>query len=631
MEKNIHFLILDDNDERALLYSYKLGNDGIDASYERASNAAELEAALDRGGFDMAVSDFSCAGIGSVGAIRLIKERNPFLPVIIISKRIDTDALIAALKSGAHNFIQTSELTRLAAVAQEAIAEAKSALSRKKTEEALKVGEERFHAFMNNIPVVGFIKDEAGRYTYCNRHWERIFLRPAGEVVGKTDYDLWPQDVAQRLRANDSLILSSNETSNETNERVETVPRPDGTESYWMVFKFPLREVSGKRSLGGVAVDITQRTLNEKRIASQVKKLSALRAIDTAITSSMNLPFVLGIFIDQVAENLDVDSACVMLYDDTDQAFRYSVCRGFRTEWYKKARLRLGEGHEGKAALERRTISVPDVSNAKDEIANYDLMSGEGFKGYYVTPLIAKGHIKGLLQVFKRSAIPADPEWVEFLETLAGQAAIAIDNATMFEDLERSNTELTIAYDATLQGWSRAIDLREKETGEHCQRVVDNTLRLARIMGVQDKDIIHVRRGALLHDIGKIGIPDNILLKPDKLTEDEFKIMRMHPQYAYDLLKPIEYLKPAIAIPYCHHEKWDGTGYPRGLKGESIPLAARIFSVIDVWDALRSDRPYRPAWPVQKVVDYIKSLRGAHFDPNVADAFLEMIRSDPPE
>jgi putative nucleotidyltransferase with HDIG domain len=211
---------------------------------------------------------------------------------------------------------------------------------------------------------------------------------------------------------------------------------------------------------------------------------------------------------------------------------------------------------------------------------------------------------------------------LEFLQTLAGQAAIAIENASLLDDLQRSNLELMLAYDATLEGWSRALDLRDRETEGHTQRVAELALRLARTMGFPAERLEHVRRGALLHDIGKMGIPDGILLKPGPLTEEEWQVMRMHPVYARDLLYPITYLRQAIDIPFCHHEKWDGTGYPRGLKGEEIPLPARIFAVVDVWDALLSDRPYRAAWSKEKALAHLQEQSGKHFDPKVVDVFL---------
>ena len=200
----------------------------------------------------------------------------------------------------------------------------------------------------------------------------------------------------------------------------------------------------------------------------------------------------------------------------------------------------------------------------------------------------------------------------------------------MFENLQRSNTELSLAYNATIEGWSRALDLRDKETEGHTLRVTEITEKLARAMQFPENQIKYIRWGALLHDIGKLGVPDNILLKPGQLTDEEWVVMRKHPVFAFEMLSPIGYLRQSIEIPYCHHEKWDGSGYPRGLKGEQIPLAARIFAVVDIWDALSSDRPYRKAWPSEKVIEHLKSISGTHLDPQVLDFCLNsgLLRED---
>jgi PAS domain S-box-containing protein len=192
------------------------------------------------------------------------------------------------------------------------------------------------------------------------------------------------------------------------------------------------------------------------------------------------------------------------------------------------------------------------------------------------------------------------------------------------EQLQHSHRELVEAYEATIEGWSQTLNLRDHETKEHAMRVTEMTLCLARNMGIDDEELVHLRRGALLHDIGKLGIPDQILLKPGPLTEAEWEIMRQHPVYAFDMLSPIQFLEPALAIPYYHHEKWDGSGYPLGLTGEEIPLAARIFAIVDVWDALCSDRPYRSAWSRDKVMDYIRQQTGQHFDPGVVETFVRL-------
>lgn len=208
------------------------------------------------------------------------------------------------------------------------------------------------------------------------------------------------------------------------------------------------------------------------------------------------------------------------------------------------------------------------------------------------------------------------------LKALAMQASLAAGET--IAELPEDDVDLASALDMTLDLWVWAIDQRAKETEGHTQRVAEMTVRVARVMGMSENELVHVRRGAKLHDIGKMNIPDKILLKPIALTDDEWSIMRRHPIYAYELLLQIPYLHPAIDIPFCHHEKWDGTGYPRGIRGEEIPLAARIFAVVDVWDAMRSPRPYRPGWLEGQVRLYIHEQSFTHFDPKIVDSFLQM-------
>jgi len=286
-----------------------------------------------------------------------------------------------------------------------------------------------------------------------------------------------------------------------------------------------------------------------------------------------------------------------------------------------------GEGYAGRVAMERQIVSVPNLAEHPDDLLRTMLIAGEGFISYFGVPLIAKGQIKGVLEIFHRSPFAAAPDWQDFLETLSEQTAIAIDSIGLFNDLQRSNMELSLAYDTTLEGWSRALDLRDRETEGHTQRVVELTLRLAREMGISESELVHIRRGVLLHDIGKMGVSDSILHKPGPLTAEEKSSMYKHPEYAYEMLAPIRYLQRALEVPYCHHEKWDGTGYPRRLKEEQIPLAARIFAVVDVWDALLSGRPYRAAWPEDQVRAYIREQSGQHFDPRVVEAFFQVVGS----
>ncbi len=357
----------------------------------------------------------------------------------------------------------------------------------------------------------------------------------------------------------------------------------------------------------------------------QLEQLKALRNIDRAISSSMDLRVTFRVILDEINRLLNVDAAGILRLDIHTGILKYEAWRGFRITDPAKLRLYLGEGLAGRAVMERKSIRVVDLQEIVGDPAQGPLLEKENAHSYYAVPLINKGRIEGVLEVFHREPMDTDEEWLEFLETIAGLTAMAIDNAEMVHTMANTNFKLIQAYDKTIKGWAHALDLRDKETEEHSQRVTEMTVNIARAMGFSEEELAHVRRGSLLHDIGKMGIPDTILLKPGKLTEEEWVIMHKHPVQAFEMLSTIEYLRPALDIPYCHHEKWDGTGYPRGLKKQEIPLAARIFAVADVYDALTSDRPYRKAWTRDKAIEYIGNESGSHFDPKVVEMFYREV------
>jgi hypothetical protein len=353
--------------------------------------------------------------------------------------------------------------------------------------------------------------------------------------------------------------------------------------------------------------------------------LQALRDVDRAIIANPDLEMTLDVFLHQTVIQLGVDAADILLMDSHSHLLEYKAGIGFEFPIPEQTHRRFGRVHEVSTRLDSAVPVVPKV-RVSEGVPDSSFLPGEGFVFYYAVPLLSKGQILGIMEVFHKNPLTPDPEWMDFLEALAGQAAIAIDNAMLFAAQQQANEELSRAYETTLEGWSRALDLRDKETEGHSFRVTEMTVQLAAMMGVVSAELSHIRRGALLHDIGKMGIPDSILMTHESLTEDEWEVMRRHPVYANELLSPIAFLRPALDIPYCHHERWDGTGYPRGLKGEQIPLAARIFAVVDVWDALRSDRPYRKAWSRHKVLDHIVEKSGTHFDPMVVSTFVGLIR-----
>jgi HD-GYP domain-containing protein (c-di-GMP phosphodiesterase class II) len=359
-------------------------------------------------------------------------------------------------------------------------------------------------------------------------------------------------------------------------------------------------------------------------------QLKALMGIGSVINSSLGKERVLEEVMDSLIALMRAERGFLMLHDSNGE-LRPVVARGVE-------HINLVEkAFEFSRTIVRKVVETGEpllTTNAQEDprFGSQVSVAAYSLRSIMCAPLKIKEQLIGVIYVDNRarSGMFRDSD-LEMICAFANQAAVAIDNATLLEDLQQSNHDLAKAnrdlqqaYQATLEGWVHALDLKDKETKGHTERVMVLTERLARSMGVEGDALEHIRRGALLHDIGKMGIKDSILLGTTELTVEEREQIRQHPIYARDMLWPIKFLRPAIDIPYCHHEKWDGTGYPRGLKGMEIPFAARIFAVIDVWDALVSDRPYRKALPPDEVRQRIKADSGKHFDPHVVRAFLEL-------
>jgi PAS domain S-box-containing protein/putative nucleotidyltransferase with HDIG domain len=370
------------------------------------------------------------------------------------------------------------------------------------------------------------------------------------------------------------------------------------------------------------------------QIREQVSRLESLRVIDEAISASLDLGEIADTVLLELKKQLHADAVQFMRYDP-ESASLTSVKRiGFHpaSSWGKSGRfadIPLGEGLSGLAAKSKELTHLDDLDQTKQQLQQNVHLADNKFVEYYGIPLIFNGNLKGLLELYNCKRVITNDSWFDYLKTAAGQAAIAVENTEMINELENSIQELRKAYDENIRGWSRALDLRDKETEGHTLRVERISCQLASHFGITGDELMYLRWGALLHDIGKMGIPDHILLKPGPLTDDEWRVMRTHPVKAFELLNSISFLKPALDIPYYHHEKWDGSGYPLGLKGEQIPLAARIFAIADVWDALCSDRPYRPAWTEEKAIAYVQDQAGSHFDPEVVKTFLEIYKNEP--
>lgn len=358
--------------------------------------------------------------------------------------------------------------------------------------------------------------------------------------------------------------------------------------------------------------------------------LSLLLDVSLQLTESLDLETVLQAAIEGAVRVLGQTSGAVYLLDDGGLVLGATVPPLPPGHAHLISAVPRAEHPHIERALEtKQPVFVPDLAAEDLTPGERASVEGRGLTSVLYVPIVARARPEAVL-IVGGPAVHAgfSDQQLSLCRMLSAEIGYAVANARLYLAVESAARELRAAYDATLAGWSRALEMRDESTSYHTERSAALAVELAHRLGIPECELDNVRRGALLHDIGKMAVPDSILRKPGPLDDAEWMVMRKHPEFAYELLRGIGYLSSALEIPYCHHERWDGAGYPRGLAGEGIPLAARIFSVIDVFDALTSDRPYRPAWTADAALGYISSEAGMQFDPQVVDAFLEHVRAN---
>ncbi|MGE5462178.1 MAG: HD domain-containing phosphohydrolase [Syntrophothermus sp.] len=622
-DRFLRILLIEDSDDDGQLVLREVRRLGYSVQSQRVETADALRSALANQEWDLILCDYSLPHLNAPQALEVVKSSDLDLPFIIISGTIGEESAINALKAGAHDFLIKGKYARLGPAIERELGEARVRRERRQAELALRE-KERLLSEAQRIGHIGSWSYDipSGVLQFSDEMYRLLGVSPRG-------FDHNIQSMLGLIYSEDRPVadtwVNQLRSGTQVRELVFRILHENGELRYIQCRgAISLDDAGHPRQFVGTAQDISERKLYELQIRQQIARLTALRMIDQAITSSFDMRFTLDIVLSQVISQLQVDAADILLLNSTGQTLEVRAARGFRTQAIPGNQVGITDSLAGRVAMEQRTIQIMDLKEGNHKSLSTS-SQGDDFVSYYGVPLVTKGKVQGVLELYHRVPLLPYPEWVDYLETLSGQAAIAIDNATLFESLQKSNFELEHAYDATIEGWSHALDLRDHETEGHTRRVTEMAVDLARIIGLEEESLIQLRRGGLLHDVGKLGVPDPILLKPGPLTDEEWKIMRMHPQFAYDWLTPIGYLRKAIEIPYCHHEKWDGSGYPRKLKGDTIPLASRIFALADVWDALTSDRPYRSAWPAEKALEYIRENSGTHFDPALVDVFLRYI------
>jgi len=388
--------------------------------------------------------------------------------------------------------------------------------------------------------------------------------------------------------------------------------------------KFTDRDVDVFKTIADMVASALERTNLYHRTEKQLKRLESLHAIDQAITAINDIQVVNKIILEQVCKELEPDAANILILNSATNVLEYFGAVGFMDAKIRDIRIPLTTSIAGKVLLENKGYAISDLEQDPLWFIRKN-MQVENFKAYFASPLSIKGQAIGVLEVFFRKCFNPDGEWQNFFEVLATQAAVAYDSFRKFSELQKIQQNMVSSFRSTIETWSKSLELHDIESHGHIRRVTNETLKLAKDLGISDLELPNIERGALLHDIGKIGIMDEILLKKGALSEEEWGEIKRHPTIARDLLSNVKLLEDAMDIPYSHHENWDGSGYPQGVKGENIPLSARIFAVVETYDALISDRPYRKAWSHKEAIEYLIEQKGKKFDPVVVDRFLSII------
>lgn len=382
---------------------------------------------------------------------------------------------------------------------------------------------------------------------------------------------------------------------------------------------FKPETISWVRTLTKIISDSLFQEKNGER-AQEVEQ-----AIARILQGSLEVHEALPVILESVASVLEAEVVTVLRYNPASQRFEILDTWGFEPAIIAKLNLYFETGMAGKSIFkDNQPIWIEDLQDYPSGSQLLNRLDEEGFRGYGALPLMAHNELVGALEIAWRKPQYSKAIHADFLTRIAQQVAFALERTYIVKDLRQRNMELATRYNAMVEGLSRALELRDLETEGHTRRVSTLTMHLVKHMQIPPEQWDAIRVGALLHDIGKIGIPDAILLKPGSLTEQEKKIMQQHVLYGYKILASIINARPALDITLYHHERWDGKGYPYGLNGEQIPLVARLFAIVDVYDALISDRPYRPAWSRSKVLDYIKAEAGGQFDPKLVKMFMDI-------
>jgi PAS domain S-box-containing protein len=589
----ITVLHLEDSEADAELVKRALRLAEITCKITRVQTRETFGAALRDGQVNLILADYQLPQYDGLSALVLAQKLHPEIPFIFVSGTLGEDAAIESMRHGATDYVLKDKLSRLGPAVKRVLRDAENRRERARAEEE----QRKLSHVVEQSPVSIVITNRNGEIEYVNPQFCKITGYTADEARGQN-----PRILKSDYTSQDEYTLLWETILAGKVWRGEFCNRKKNNDLFWESASIsPVLNAAGEIShFVAVKEDITERKQAELSIRESESQLRAsevkFRAMIEQATEGYALLDEKGTVIEwnRAKERIwGLKREEVLGLPFYDVQFKVMVAQRRTPERYEQLKAILENALKtGQSPVFSRMIEAelchPDGRHVFIQQSIFPIKTEEGYR--------------------------------------IGSMSLDITERRLAEQkIQALNAELLALYDATIESWANALELRHQEAIGHSQHVVEMTLKLARQLGVPEEELIHIRRGAILHDIGKMGIPDSILLKPGRLTEDEWVVMRLHPLYAYQLLSGIPYLQPALSIPYCHHEAWDGSGYPQGLFGEEIPLAARIFAVVDVWDALGNNRIYRPAWPRSEIIRYLRAQAGKSFDPKIVETFLELV------
>ncbi|MCX8061726.1 MAG: PAS domain S-box protein [Anaerolineales bacterium] len=550
---------------------------------------------------------------------------NGNLPAVIITNQGDEARAVQAIQRGALDYLVKGAETflRIPLVAHRVYEQWRVIEAKKEAEEKLRQHEILLNGILQGTRDGYLLIDVGGKFLEVNRAYANLLGYSPEELIGKTIADVEAVQTAEQIAAIVETIRHQGSALFETLHR-----HRDGHLIDVEVSMTYLPEQGGR--MVAFVRDVSERIAMQNalrqakdHIERQLGEMTILRNIDLAITAHHDSQKIIQILLEQVSQLQGILGACLLIRNSHESSWRLQAslpkgvdCQTDHLPYWLQVELEQLVLHSQPRFVQldsSATSALPALFSTCASLA--------------ILPLIKHQQLSGSMLLFAAPANFFDAEWSDFAKAIATQTTIGLENAHLYEALSQKHQELLEAYQATLEAWSRTLEIRDKDTQGHTHRVVEISLKLAQAFGLAEEELEVLRRGAMLHDIGKIQVPDTILLKPSKLDESEWEIMRQHPLYAREMIQGIRILEEAVDIPLYHHERWDGEGYPYGLKGEEIPFSARLFAVADVWDALTSDCPYRPAWTKEAAVEYIRKQAGFQFDPRVVEVFLRLLEA----